>query len=410
MKRFTSTPSRVALATLALVFVAGCSSSKLGVRSARKSQLVHQDSSLALTRFVQPPHVSTKAWQWRSIFALGAPMQSMVEPVALGGGEWIVVTLGGGIGRWNLEKGFARWQIDIDPGVASRPLVSGNNLYFAGMDAQLRKVNLSNGSVVWTRKLTAESLGGIAASGGFLFVNTADDTLAAIDEKTGNMLWTYKRPSTKANVYWSLRGQAVPTLSKDGKKLFLGFSDGTFVALEAISGQTLWERKFEQVLRVADVDLSAVMSTDQSKLFMVHADGALYALNTSDGSVAWTMAGASASAPFLDDKGEYLYQGTRNGEVRKLSARNGSVVWTSTIKNPGHLSSVRKTDSGLLVFSGSHAGIFFVNESNGRLVHEVRTGYGPIAPAAIEGDRIFVISPRNNLMRFRYIPTVKSKS
>lgn len=382
--------------------VASCASNRLGLKSQIKVHHVVQDSSIELTRRPQPPYATSKSgpWQWRSLFALGAPMQSMVEPLPLGGGEWIVATLGGGIGRWNLEKGFAKWFIDVDPGVASRPLVTSTHVYFAGMDAFLKKVDLSNGNVVWSHKLTAESLGGIALSNGFLYVNTSDDTLWAIDEKTGNVLWSYKRPSTKANVYWSLRGQAVPTISKDGKKLYIGFSDGTFVALEAVSGQTAWERKFDQVLRVGDVDMTAVLSNDQSKVFMVHADGALYALNTSDGSVAWTVAGVDSSAPMLDAAGEFLYQGTRLGELKKINARTGAIVWTKAFDNPGHLSSVRSDGQDLLVLSGSHSGIYFVRASDGALLEHVKTGYGPIAPAGIDGNRIFVISARNHLLRF----------
>jgi outer membrane protein assembly factor BamB len=398
--------SLVSGGTLVLVSVlgiAGCSSAKLGLRSAVKPVLVRQDSSLELTRKAITPHIKSngKAWQWRSLFALGAPPQSMVEPVPLGGDEWILATLGGGIGRWDLNKGFAKWHIDVDPGVASKPLVSGANLYFAGLDAQLRKVELSSGKEIWRRKLTAESLGGIALGSGFLFVNSADDTLSAVDEKSGNVLWTYKRPSTKTNVYWSLRGQAVPTLSKDGKRIYLGFSDGTFVAIEAISGQTIWERRFDQVLRVADVDMTAALSANGSKVYMVHADGALYALNTADGSVAWTMGNAASSAPFLDSEGVFLYQGTRNGEIRKLNAQTGAVLWSTTLKNPGHISELRLSESGMLVFSGSHSGIYFVDASDGALKHHVPTGYGPIAPAGLLGDRVFVITPRNHLLRFQ---------
>lgn len=394
-----------AAATSALLMgLVSCSSTRLGLRSQVKAPVVFQDSSIELTRKPQVPHLESKggAWQWRSIFALGAPAQSMVEPISLGGGEWIVATLGGGVGRWNLEKGFSRWQIEVESGVAARPLATSSALYFAGMDATLRKVNLNNGDIIWSKKLSAESLGGIALNGGFLYVNTADDTLLAVDEKTGNVLWKYQRPSKKANIYWSLRGQAVPTLSKDGKSLYVGFSDGVFVAFEAISGTTLWERKFEQVLRVSDVDMTAALSPDQTRVYMVHADGALYALNAADGAVLWTMPNAAASSPLLDPQGAYVYQGTRHGELRKLNAKNGSVQWSRSYDNPGHISSVRLADNGILVFSGSHAGIYFVDSENGKLVHHVKTGVGPIAPVALEGERIFVVSPRNNLLRFRF--------
>jgi len=389
---------------LSVLFLVSCASLKSNFVSQKKNHFLMQSAAIQLTKPAVPPREESKflsdkkPWQWRSIYSIGAPMQSFVEPVSLGNGEWIVATLGGGLGRWNLLKGYKKWQIDVDPGVASIPLVKNGFVYFVGMDALMRKVDVINGKIVWQKKLSAESTGGVALANGFLYVNTADDTLWALDEKTGNLLWTYKRPSNKTNIYWSLRGAGVPALSDDGKTIYIGFSDGTFVALEAVSGQTIWERQFEQQVRVSDVDMGVQVLKDT--LFMVHADGALYALNAKDGSVKWTMPEAASSAPFLGPKGDFLYHGSRGGDLRKINAKTGAILWSQLFKNPGHLSSVRLAKNNVLVVSGSHSGVYFVDEQNGALLHFERTGLGPIGPAAVEGNHVYVISPRNHLLRF----------
>ncbi len=340
-------------------------------------------------------------WQWRRRDAIGAPMQSFTSQDFLGGDDLLVSTLGGGVGVWDLRAGEYRWKLDLPIGVASQPLVAGNSVFVAGMDAKVRKLRKSDGTQEWESSIGVESLGGIASAQGFLFVTAADDSLWALDEKTGRSLWTYKRPSPESSMYWSLRGQAIPLVSPDASKVYAGFSDGTFVCVEATSGVTLWERRFERMGRFKDVDTTAVMTADAKTIFVSVVEGEFLALKASDGSTLWSLGGASAAAPTLDERESVLYLSTSDSQLQKVSLRDGTLLWTLSLGAKGLGSKPILLGQHHLALTLSHGGLALVDRRTGTLVWQDSYGYGSLAPPSFDGKRLLALSARNVLHFYR---------
>ena len=361
--------------------------------------------ALALT---DPPSVNRRPqektpWQWRGRNAIGAPAQSFVAPLLLGGDDALIMTLGGGIGLYNLKSGHAKWSQSLPVGVASTPLVSGNSVIVAGMDGNVRKMRLDSGEILWTSRVSAESLGGVSASQGFVFITTGDDSLWALDEKTGQSRWTYKRPAPQASVYWSLRGTSLPLVSNDGKRIFAGFSDGVFVALEASSGDTVWERNFDRAGRFKDADQLAQLSQDGSLIYVPLVDGDLLALKSTDGSTLWSVPEAGGAAPLIDEKEGVLYASLNSGAVQKISLKDTKVLWSSEIDGGLTASPVSLGDTYLAVTS-SHKGLSLLDRTTGKIVYQKDFAPGLSAPPVFDGRRLFVLSGRNRLLMYRIEP------
>jgi len=399
---------------LGLIFLCSCShlSEKLSAYREKKSIRVATLSTLKLT---ESPGFQTRGgmgvgrrkirslapWQWRGNDALGAPQQSFLSPQFLGGEDLLVTTLGGGVGLLDLHSGHFRWKLDVAIGVSSKPVVVGSSVYVAGMDAVVRKLKLSTGKLEWESKVSAESLGGIVQSQGFLYVTTGDDALWALDEKTGQNLWTYKRPSPEGSMYWSLRGNAVPALSPDGTKLYVGFSDGTFVCLEASSGHTVWERKFDRAGRFKDADTNPILSNDGQIIYLAIVDGDFVALKATDGTTLWAVPGAAAAAPDVDEVGGAIYVATSDSQIQRLSLKDASIVWTLNLKARGLGSTPVRVGASHLAVSTSHGGVLILNRKTGKIVWERQLGYGSLAPPAYDGRRLVVLSARNYLLVHR---------
>lgn len=349
------------------------------------------------TTFGQHPVYEKKPWQWRGRDSVGAPAESFVSPMFLGGDDLLVATLGGGLSLLSIKTGAVRWTLPVAIGVAATPYVSGSSVFVAGMDAQVRKLKLSNGEVEWTSPISAESLGGIAASGGMLYVSTGDDALWALDEKTGKSLWTYKRPGPDSSVYWSLRGTSMPLLSADAKKIFIGFSDGAFVCLESVSGQTVWERRFDKSGRFKDVDTTPVLSVDGKLVFVSLVDGEMMALKTADGATAWTTPGASAYSPALDSKDKALYLSTADGYLQRISLEDTRIQWSLSLQGRGPATTPVMIGEKHLAVTTVHGAVLIVNRESGRIVWERNLAYGVLAPVAFDGRRMVVLSSRNRL-------------
>jgi outer membrane protein assembly factor BamB len=319
----------------------------------------------------------------------------------LGGDDVLIVTLGGGVGVYDIRTGAPRWKIEIPVGVASQPLVLGSSVIVAGMDGFVRKIRMDSGVVEWTSRVSAESLGGVAASQGFVFVTTGDDALWALDEKTGKSSWTYKRPSPQGSVYWSLRGNSIPVLSPDGRKLYLGFSDGVFVALESSSGQTVWERNFDRAGRFRDADSPAQLSKDGSLLFLPLVDGDLLALKTGDGTTLWSVPGGGGAPPLVDEEEGAAYVSLVSGGIQKISLKDTKLAWTVDLGDRGSASTPVGVLGGNVAFTTTRSGLMFLDRQTGAIVAEKRLGTGIIAPQAFDGRRLAVISPRNDLLLYR---------
>lgn len=349
------------------------------------------------TTFGERKIFEKKAWQWRGRDSVGAPPESFIAPLFLGGDDLLVATLGGGLSLLSIKTGAVRWSLAVPIGVASAPYVSGSSVFVAGMDAQVRKLKLSNGEVEWTSPISAESLGGISASGGMLYVSTGDDALWALDEKTGRSLWTYKRPGPDSSVYWSLRGTAVPLLSADAKKVFIGFSDGAFVCLESVSGQTVWERRFDKSGRFKDADTTPVLSADGKLVFVSLVDGEMMALKSADGTTAWTTPGASAYPPTLDSKDKALYLSTADGFLQRISLDDTRVQWSLSLQKRGPATTPVLIGEKHLAVTTVLGAVLIVNRENGRIVWERNLAYGVLAPVAFDGRRMVVLSARNRL-------------
>jgi len=340
-------------------------------------------------------------WEWRGRFANGAPMQSYTDPQFVGTDEVLITTLGGGIELRRLPTGAVRWSKPVSIGVSARPLILGSSVFVAGMDRTVRKLRLQTGEEEWTAKVSAESTGGISAAGGMIFVPTADDSLWAMDEKTGKGVWNYRRPSPSGSVAWSLRGQATPAVSPDGTRVYLGFSDGIFVALETTSGSTVWERNFDRPGRFKDADLSPVLSSDGNTLYLPLVDGDLLALRAANGSTLWSVPDGGGATPLLSEAEGALYALTKTGQVEKVSLKDTSIVWSRAIEAGGVLSRPALVDDRFLVVSASHLGVVLLDRVTGAQVWDDRYGYGPIAPPVSDGRRVLVLSSRNRLRLYR---------
>lgn len=390
-------------ASLRAVFSSRLPESPLRVEELGAISLTEEPGPHSRGSFATGERQARKAevWQWRGNWAVGAGQQSFTAPIFLGGNDVLVVTLGGGIELRDLPSGIVRWSVPVPIGVAAQPVILGASVVVAGMDSKVRRLRLASGEEEWQARISAESLGGVAAAQGVVYVTTGDDGLWALDEKTGNTLWTYKRPTPSGSVYWSLRGNAIPLISPDGKRVYAGFSDGTYVALESISGHTLWERHFERSGRFRDADTTAALAADGSTLYLPLVDGDLLALKTSDGATVWSVPGGGAATPLLNDADKTLVYATGDGRVQKISTLDTKVQWSTSLGARGNGSQPVALGPKFLGVSTTHAGLVILDAGSGKLLWERDLGTGTLAPPAFDGRRMLLVTGRNRLLTYR---------
>jgi alcohol dehydrogenase (cytochrome c) len=109
---------------------------------------------------------------------------------------------------------------------------------FSPLD-EIDRTNVAQLRVAWTWSLPPGSNESAPiVHDGVLFTHGMGDRVQALDAKTGDLLWDYRRPLPASLVPSVKRGLAIY-----GERLFLGTSDAHVVALDARTGDVLWEQR-----------------------------------------------------------------------------------------------------------------------------------------------------------------------
>ncbi len=159
---------------------------------------------------------------------------------------------------------------------------------------------------------------------GRVFVASRADVLAALDLRTGRLLWSY-RPA-KGHL-WN------PSLAADDRALYAGVQGGWLLALEKDTGRILWRRRLQGEAR-----FRAVREGERLYVATTFAGGRLekdptgrasiYALRATDGAVLWrteTRNYALREPALLPDRGLLFVAGSFAGRPR---ADEGEGGWT----------------------------------------------------------------------------------
>lgn len=231
-----------------------------------------------------------------------------------------------------------RWTVSIGQGAARRtrlvtaPVVGGGLVYALDAAAQLSAVT-PDGAVVWRTSLIPEGEraeagfgGGMAYSGGTVFVSTGFAEVVAVDAATGGVRWRHR---TEAPV------RAAPTVA-DGRVYAVARND-TGVALDAASGAVLW-----QVLGAGDSAgiLGGASPAAQGPLVvMPFSSGEVLGLAATSGLQAWGQAVTGGRRELVRNRindvsgdpviaGNVVYASNQSGRTIALERLTGDRIWT----------------------------------------------------------------------------------
>ncbi|MCC7404851.1 MAG: PQQ-binding-like beta-propeller repeat protein [Bdellovibrionales bacterium] len=276
---------------------------------------------------------------------------------------------------YDRKSGKTLWARDLRDGVEGGAQLVDGRLYFGSSDGQFYCVNAETGVTIWSFPVRIETLGEPLVENDVVYFLAGNNVLYALDAKTGEQRWTYNRMDSSQ---LSIRGASRPLII--GNNLYVGFSDGSFVALDKTKGAVTWEQSLNQNKRFRDVDATPV--ADGDRIFVSSFDGALYCLDSRDGTVFWRVE-EGGYAPVLIEK-EIVYYGTSTGKMLALDKASGKVVWSKEGVRGVATSPVLYR--GLLVYGESHGSLKMVDARTGQDVSEFKTGRGVTSAPNLDGE------------------------
>ncbi len=257
------------------------------------------------------------------------------------------------------------WSAPIGAGDSRRhritadPVIAKGHIYTLDAAATVTATN-TGGATVWQTDLvpsreTARDAtgGGLAFGGGKLFVSSGFGLLTALDAASGEIVWQQNLDAI---------GNGTPTYYKG--VVFIVSGNASASALDADTGRVRWQ--VSGAAKIADVLGGAAPAVNDTYAVFPFSSGELLAVFRKGGLRRWNsflagrregMARANASDITGDPVivGETLYAGTSAGRLAAISLGNGERIWTAP--------------------------------------------EGPMSPVTVIGGSVFLVSDRNELLR-----------
>ncbi|HNZ23230.1 MAG TPA: PQQ-binding-like beta-propeller repeat protein [Polyangiaceae bacterium] len=328
------------------------------------------------------------------------------------------------------HDGTVLWRFETMGAVQCEPLYdpSDDSVYFGSNDGALYKVSAQNGKLQWRFMSASEVQRKPVLHQGKLYFSNANDTLVALDPKTGQMIWNYHRAPVGG---MSVAGYAGPAVLDN--RVFVAFSDGHVMAFDANDGSSLWQpvdlaAELEQIQgyqvpKYFDADTTPLtfrISTGPVVAVATYAGG-LYVLDAETGAQAWSndrvvgvtdlMMWTQPAHPPRDGgptipARRLLLASTGTSGLWALDPEDGQEVWRLALPAGGV--SAPASIAGAIMVTTTRYGIFLISPLNGKVIDGIDLGMTfSMAPAAY-GNRAFVLSDGGAWLSLHVSPPLRS--
>jgi outer membrane protein assembly factor BamB len=314
------------------------------------------------------------------------PARPAVDPDT---GRIVVLTRDGRV-RSVSPQGRVQWEFKTE-----NPFVAGASLhddvaYVPGGDGVLYALRGRDGSLAWKYDAGEQLATPPLVADGRVFVASQGNTLFAVDAKSGQWLWQYRRDLPAG---FMVQGVGAPTLANG--VLYAGFADGFLVALDPATGAVKWERALSSPGKeFLDVDATPLVDESGRLIAASYKDG-VYALDAASGDVVWNTVTAGITGA-VQRGGVVFTTGDRG--INAVLAENGSIVWGLQLED--RAAQTPELVRSLLVVPVERA-LLFVDPSTGRARLRWDPGQGVSAPPAWAHQRLYVLSNTGYLYSLR---------
>ena len=211
-----------------------------------------------------------------------------------------------------------------DPAFVSGGVGVGSGLILVGTTlGEVIALDASDGTERWRSAVGTEVGAAPTAGDGKVFVQTIDDRISALDQNTGEVVWTYDSQMPLL----TLRGTSAPVLEQG--VLYSGFANGKVVALRAENGEPIWEQRVmlpegrSELDRIVDVDAQVLL--DGASMYAFAYQGRVAAMSRREGRPLWEQ----ELSGYLDMAQGYgqIYVVDSDDTITALDKDNGDINW-----------------------------------------------------------------------------------
>ncbi|MCF3946959.1 PQQ-binding-like beta-propeller repeat protein [Acidiphilium sp. AL] len=316
------------------------------------------------------------AQAWRTgIGAGGTYRRSLHTQPVVANGRVFTMDANGFVDAVALETGRHLWRQKMRPrhntsfAFGGGLAIDGGILYVATGFAELRALDPATGAAHWMKKLDQPARSAPAIGGGQIYIVLLDNTLTALDAKTGDFAWRFPTGSSSNSMF----GAGAPAY--DQGVVVAGFGTGLLAGINATTGSALWEQSLAAGYDVTNpLNVSSIVANPVIGGNLVVATGlagSTVAFDLRSGRRIWGHGAGGAETPAI--AGDWLFLLTDDQRLAAIHMQEGYTAWVTALpawRNP-------KTDSGPISWHGpllAGNGLILTGSDRRMIVVDARTG------------------------------------
>ncbi len=352
------TDKLVGLGMLALV--AGCASMNPFASKPKGNQpaeLVELKSSLAVRN----------AWT----YAIGKGDPYLLSP-ALVDGQLYVAGADGALARLDAATGRQVWRIKTASNISAGVGADASTVVVGGVKGMLMAFD-ADGKALWNAQLSSEILSAPVIGQGMVVARSLDNHIVAFDAKTGEKKWTALRPVPALTLH------NAPGMAISNGMVIIAQPGGKLLSLLLTTGAPRWEvavgeaRGATELERVTDI--GGVPALFEQDVCTVSYQGRVGCFDVASGNARWTKELSSDVGVGVDQR--FVFSADDKGAVSAFARDGGTSAWRNDKLAYRQLST--PISYGRTVAVGDLQGqIHFLSREDGAFLARVKTDGSPI--------------------------------
>ncbi len=385
-----------------------------------------------------PQHLSakaglTKVWK-RKIGRSSYTKGRIVAPPVVAGGMLYVLDAKGTIRAIDTATGRTKWRKVVRPekkvlpkedrrgrfgagwrgvlrlglgtareGYGGGLAISGGRLFMVSGYALAAALDVNTGEEIWRTETPTPMHSAPSIAEGRIFAVSQDDELYTFDADTGEILWTYQGITEPARIL------AASSPSVYGEIIVAPFASGELVALRVQNGRNMWTDSLTRqsgMTALAELnDIAGAPVIFDRTVYAISHSGLLAAVDMRSGTRIWARQVGGINMPWL--AGDNLFVVTNDGQVSALSRHDGRVRWVRDLpryrkekKRKGRISWAGPVlAGGKLVLVSSRGNVLHLSPSNGETMAETRFKDAFFIAPIVADENFYLLSDKAMLYK-----------
>ena len=349
---------------------------------------------------------------WTRGIAGADDQRRLASAPVIGGGALFVLDVTGMLHAMDAATGAPLWNQSFR--VAGRTAMAnfgGGASYAAGKVyvatglGDVAALDAKSGKVLWKVRPAGPMRGSPTIAFGSVFVTTQNNELHALNADDGSELWQESASLGEEGVF----GVAAPAAAQG--TVIAGFSTGELIAYRYENGRTLWSDALSRTSLSTSVgvltDIDADPIIDHGRVYALGIGGRMAAYELVTGQRIWELNLGGISTPAV--AGDWIFTLTDDAKVLCIARATGKVRWAAQLDRFHN----EKAKTGQIYWSGpvlagdrlwlvnSQGDVYAVAAMDGTAKRFAKLGSKITLAPVVAGHTLYVIDDAGNITAFR---------